>query len=57
MKKLKLMKKYIFRIRQCGEEDGSSVWTRANSKEEAEANIRHDYHSIDDLYLVRVEDD
>lgn len=56
MKKLKLMKKYIFKIRQCGEEDSSSVWTRANSKEEAEANIRHDYHNIDDLYLLKVED-
>lgn len=51
------MKRYIFRIRQNGEEDGSSVWVRANSKEEAEAEVRHDYWGIDDLFLIRVEDD
>lgn len=51
------MKKYIFRIKQNGEEDGSSVWVSANSKEEAEADIRNEYWGIDELYLIRVEDD
>ena len=51
------MKRYIFRIRQHGDKRQFSVLTSATSKEEAEANIRHDYHSIDDLYLVRIEDE
>ena len=50
------MKKYIFRIKQNGEEDGSSVWVRANSKEEAEDKVRHDYWGIDDMFLLRIED-
>ena len=51
------MKKYIFRIYQNGEEDGSSVWVRANSKSEAEQEIRSEYWGIDDLFLLRIEDE
>lgn len=48
-------KKYIFRIYQNGEEDGSSVWVTARSKEEAEEKIRREYWGIDDMFLLRVE--
>lgn len=51
------MKKYIFRIYQNGEEDGSSIWVRANSKEEAEHEVRSEYWGIDDLFLLRVEEE
>jgi len=51
------MKKYIFRIYQNGEEDGSSVWVRANSKSEAEQEIRNEYWGIDELFLLRIEDE
>ena len=43
------MKTYYFRLYQCGDEDGDTVWTEANSWEEAESNIYSDYHSIDRL--------
>lgn len=49
------MKKYVFRIRQNGEEDGSSVWVYANSESEAEAEVRSEYWGIDDMFLLRVE--
>lgn len=31
--------RYYFRLYQCGDEDGDTVWTEANSWEEAESNI------------------
>lgn len=43
------MKKFYFRLYQCGDEDGDTVWTRASSWDEAESNIYSDYHSIDRL--------
>ena len=43
------MKEYYFRLYQCGDEDGDTVWTRAESWSEAESNIYSDYHSIDKL--------
>lgn len=49
------MKKYIFRIYQFGDEDGDNIWINANSKEEAIDKVRREYHSIDDLLLLRVE--
>jgi hypothetical protein len=48
------MKTYYFRIYQCGDEDGDNIWVKANSEEEARAQVYHDYHSIDDLLLMGV---
>lgn len=43
------MKTYYFRLYQCGDEDGDTVFQRADSWEQAEYIIRSDYHSIDRL--------
>lgn len=43
------MKKFYFRLYQCGDEDGDTIWEEANSWEEAESNVYSDYHSIDRL--------
>ena len=51
------MKTYYFRIYQCGDEDGDNIWVRANSEEEARAEVYHDYHSIDELLLMSVDDE
>ena len=50
------MRKYIFRIYQNGEEDGSSVWVRANSEREAKEKVRSEYWGIDDIFLLRIEE-
>ena len=49
------MKRFYFRLYQCGDEDGDNVWTMANTKQEAEAKIRREYHSIDKLEFIRFE--
>lgn len=42
--------RYYFRIYQGDDyEDGDTVWTTANSWEQAESNIRSEYHSINRL--------
>lgn len=49
------MKRFYFRIYQNGDEDGSNIWIMANTKQEAEAQIRREYHSIDNLLFIRYE--
>lgn len=48
---------YNFRIYQCGDEDGDNIWVRADSEEEARAEVYHDYHSVDELLLMSVDDE
>ena len=43
---------YYFRLYQCGDEDGDTVWTEADSLKEASSNIYSDYHSIDRIELL-----
>jgi len=43
------MKTYYFRLYQCGDEDGDTIWERASSWDEAERQIDQYYHSIDRL--------
>lgn len=43
------MNKYYFRLYQCGDEDGDTVWTPAYNWQDAEQHIRSEYHSIDRL--------
>lgn len=43
------MKRYYFRLYQCGDTDGDTIWESANSWDEAESNVYSDYHSIDRL--------
>ena len=50
------MTRYYFRIYQCGDEDGDNIWVEAPSEEEARESVYHDYHSIDDLLLIRTKD-
>ncbi len=50
------MSRYYFRIYQCGDEDGDNIWVDANSEEEARAQVYHDWHSIDDLLLMEVDE-
>lgn len=53
------MKKYIFKIYQKdrnGNVDDQNVWEAANSREEAEMEVRHSYWGITDIILIRVED-
>lgn len=50
------MKKYVFRIYQCGDEDGDNVWQTADSKIEAEEIIRSEYYSVDKVIFLREED-
>lgn len=53
--KLKKMKRYYFRIYQGLDfEDGDTVWTDANSEQEARSNIESDYWGINRLDLLRV---
>jgi len=49
------MKRYYFRIYQGSDfEDGDTVWTDANSEQEARSNIESDYWGINRLDLLRV---
>ena len=49
------MKRYYFRIYQGLDfEDGDTVWTDANSPQEARSNIESDYWGINRLDLLRV---
>lgn len=43
------LKRYYFRIYQCGDEDGDNIWEEATSLEEAKRQVYMDYHSIDRL--------
>lgn len=50
------MKKYVFRVyTSYDSNDGFNVWTRANSRQEAECEIRSEYHSITRVELLRTE--
>lgn len=49
------MKRFYFRIYQCGDEDGDSIYQEAKTRQEAEAIIRREYHSIDKLEFIRFE--
>ena len=49
------MKRFYFRLYQCGDEDGDNVWVMASTKQEAEAKLRREYHSIDRLEFIRFE--
>lgn len=48
------MKKFIYHIEHTYGDD-QNVWTTAEDEYEAEQNIRHDYHSIKSLTLIRIE--
>lgn len=48
------MKKFIYHIEHTYGDD-QNVWTTAEDEYEAEQNIRHDYHSIKSLTLIKVE--
>ena len=50
------MATYYFRIYQCGDEDGDNIWVEANSEEEARSQVYQDYHSIDDLLLMDIDE-
>ena len=53
--KIEKMKRYYFRIYQGSDfEDGDTVWTDANSEQEARNNIESDYWGINRLDLLRV---
>lgn len=49
------MKKFIYHIEHTNGMD-QNVWTSAENQYEAEQEIRHDYHSIKSLTLIKVED-
>ena len=49
------MKTYYFRLYQCGDEDGDNIYQEAKTRQEAEAIIRREYHSIDKLEFIRFE--
>ncbi len=50
------MKRYYFRLYHTWDtEDGDNVWTTASSWEEAEREIRSEYHSIHKLVRMREE--
>ena len=49
------MKRFYFRIYQNGDEDGDTIYQVAETKQEAEAIIRSEYHSIDRLDFIRFE--
>ena len=49
------MTRFYFRIYQCGDEDGSTVWVDANSREDAREKVLREYHSIDDLFIIKSE--
>lgn len=48
------MKKFIYHIEHTNGMD-QNVWTSAENQYEAEQEIRHDYHSIKSLTLIKVE--
>lgn len=43
------MKTYYFRLFQCGDEDGDTIFVTAASWPQAEEMVFQDYHSIDRL--------
>ena len=43
------MKTYYFRLYQCGDEDGDTIFVTAASWPQAEEMVFQDYHSIDRL--------
>lgn len=50
------MSKYTFRVYTTYDrEDGFNAWVRANSCQEAEREIRSEYHSIVRVELIRTE--
>lgn len=49
------MKKFIYHIEHTNGMD-QNVWTSAENQYEAEQEIRHDYHSIKSLTLIKIED-
>lgn len=50
------MDKYTFRVYTTYDrEDGFNAWVRANSRQEAEREIRSEYHSIIRVELLRTE--
>ena len=50
------MTKYIFRVYTTYDpEDGFNVWASGNSRQEAEREIRSEYHSIIRVELIRTE--
>lgn len=51
------MKKYICRLYTSYDpEDGFKVWTRANSEEEAIEKLKREYHSVTEVFVLKVED-
>lgn len=50
------MKKYIFRVYTTYDpDDGFYAWTYGNTPQEAEREIRSEYHSITRVELIRTE--
>lgn len=50
------MKKYVFRVYTTYDpDDGFNVWTSACNRQDAESEIRREYHSIIRLELLRTE--
>ena len=50
------MNKYVFRVYTTYDpDDGFNAWARANSRQEAECEIRSEYHSITRVELLRTE--
>jgi len=47
-------KRFYFRIRQCGDEDGDNIWVDATSESEARDKVYSEWHSINDLMLIKV---
>lgn len=50
------MNKYIFRVYTTYDpDDGFNAWVSGNSRQEAEREIRSEYHSITRVELLRTE--
>ena len=49
------MTRFIFRIYQNGDPDGSNIWVDARTEEEARREVEHEYWGIDELILIRTE--
>jgi len=50
------VKKYVFRVYTTYDpDDGFNAWVRANSRQEAECEIRCEHHSITRVELLRIE--
>lgn len=50
------MTKYVFRVYMTYDpEDGFNAWASGNSRQEAEREIRSEYHSITRVELLRTE--